>query len=159
MARHLPDTFAVAPQQAPDQSQPRPHAALETGLIARMVASVAVIAGLGLGTLLMLTLAGPAPERLQQDAALAGLVRTMVAIKGLILAAALALVVWRLGRPVSAARLAGYAGTLAVSAAALGWMWSLNAIPVTAPLFYGGLIACYLIAARDRRLLDVRTES
>jgi hypothetical protein len=111
------------------------------------------VVGLGIGTVLMLTLAGPPSPRLQQDPGLASLVRSMVLIKGLILAVAVSLVAWRLGRPVAAARLLGYLITLATSAAALGWMWSLNAIPIAALFFYGGLMGCFFNASRDSRLL------
>jgi hypothetical protein len=119
----------------------------------RALVWVSVLAGLGLGTLLMLSLAGPPSARLQQDAELANLVRGMVAIKGLILLAALSLVSWRLGRPVARPTLIAYAVGLGSSAAALAWMWSLNAIPIAALLFYAGLIGCFYTASRDRKLL------
>ena len=114
---------------------------------------IATLTGLAVGMLLALALAGPAPERLQQDVELAGLVRTMVLVKGLFLVAALSLVSWRLARPVARRQLAGYSASLGLSAAALAWMWSLNAIPVAALLFYSGLIVCFLTASRDRLLL------
>jgi hypothetical protein len=157
MARHVSETFSTATTLNRGQSTAPDGSTLNTAIMGQTAVIAAVIGGLGLGTLLMLMLAGPAPERLQQDAELAGLVRSMVAIKGLILAGATALVAWRLGRPVSPSRLLGYAGALAMSGAALAWMWSLNAIPVTAMLFYGGLVSCYLIAARDGQLFSSRT--
>lgn len=162
MARHSPGTFSVpAPTRAPTQelsSAFDAHPVL-AGIRARAALVVAVTIGLGLGTLLILTLAGPPPLRFQQDPALASLVRSMVLIKGVILALAVSLVAWRLGRPVSGTRLLGYLGTLGTSAAALTWMWSLNAIPVAALLFYGGLIACYFTASRDSRLLSPEAPS
>jgi len=159
MARHLSETFSIATAVGRGETTAQDRSTLNTGLMAQATAIAAVVGGLGLGTLLMFMLAGSAPERLQQDAELAGLVRTMVSIKGLILAIATAMVVWRLGRPVSASRLLGYGAALASSGAALAWMWSLNAIPVTAFLFYGGLVACYLIASRDGQLLGGRITS
>ena len=160
MARHAPDTFSssaagptelkpnpveLAEPTKPDAAQTIPIAQLA----ARAAVATGVLTGLAVGTLLMVALAGPAPERLQQDAELAGLVRSMVLVKGLILLAALSLVTWRLSRPVARRHLVGYMSSLGVSAAALAWMWSLNSIPVAAALFYGGLIACFYTASRD----------
>ncbi len=162
MARHVPDTFAsptVSPPSPdnPSPDNPRAPARLESAGIApiasRALALISVLTGLALGTLLTLALAGPAPERLQQDAELAGLVRTMVLVKGLLLVAALSLVSWRLARPAAWRQLVGYSASLGLSAAALAWMWSLNSIPVAALLFYSGLIACFFTASRDRLLL------
>jgi uncharacterized membrane protein (UPF0136 family) len=153
MARQTPDTFATAAHPRTRHAATDRRRPLDNSLLARATVGAAVIGGLALGALLMLAVAGPPPARLQQDAELAGLVRAMVAIKGLLLIGALALVAWRLRRPVSIARLAGYAATLALSAAAVGWMWGLSAIPVAALAFYGGLIACYRVAARDPGLL------
>ncbi|MBK5941372.1 hypothetical protein [Halochromatium roseum] len=128
-------------------------------IAARAIAIMSVLGGLGLGTLLMLALAGPAPERLQQDAELAGLVRSMVLVKGIILLAALSLLTWRLGQPVARLPLLGYAVSLGVSAAALAWMWSLNAIPIAALFFYGGLISGFFTASRDHALPPSRSNA
>lgn len=152
MARHTPGTFSVLTPSgapAPDAaSAASAHGSLaRTGARATLVGAVAV--GLSIGVLLMLALAGPPSPRLQQDPGLASLVRSMVLIKGLILSVAVSLVGWRLGRPIARARLLGYALTLGTSAAAVGWMWSLNAIPIAALFFYGGLLGCFLNASRD----------
>lgn len=133
--------------------------AMEPGLLgqvaaARAVAVAGLLTGVALGALLAMALAGPAPERLQQDAELAGLVRSMVGIKAVILVGALALLVWRLGRPVKRQRLVAYTTALGLSGAAVAWMWSLNSIPLAALCFYGGLIGCYLVASGDSKLLN-----
>lgn len=142
-------------------AQPQPAQPAQVGpmyqVAARAVAVISVFGGLGLGTLLMLALAGPAPERLRQDLELAGLVRSMVMVKGLIMLAALSLVTWRLGRPIARPPLLGYTVSLGISAAALAWMWSLNAIPIAALFFYGGLIGCFVTASRDQLLLPSRS--
>jgi hypothetical protein len=98
----------------------------------------------------MLALAGP----VQQAPDLAVLIRGMVMIKGLILAAAVAAVAWRLGRPTQAPLVAGYVLSLAVSAAALGWLWGLSLIPLGSALFYTGLVAALVVAHRDRGFFD-----
>lgn len=162
MARHVPDTFASPTVSPPTSAEPTPdklstsvqHDSARIAPIAsRALAIISVLSGLALGTLLALAFAGPAPERLQQDAELASLVRTMVLVKGLFLVAALSLVSWRLARPAARLQLVGYSASLGLSAAALAWMWSLNAIPIAALLFYSGLIACFLTASRDGQLL------
>lgn len=159
MARHAPDTFSSPATSLPPTTgspTPVPSAPARVGQIAsvanRAAALASLLVGLAVGALLMTALAGPAPERLQQDAELAGLVRSLVFVKGLLLLAALSLVTWRLGRPVALRPLVGYLASLAVSAAALAWMWSLNSIPVAALLFYGGLIGCFVTASRDRSI-------
>ncbi|MEA3638980.1 MAG: hypothetical protein VBE63_03450 [Lamprobacter sp.] len=171
MARYAPDSFSSpsVSQSTPLEASAPPHAneALTgdalAGSIAPLAARAAVLlsvfSGLAVGALLMLALAGPAPERLQQDAELAALVRTMVLVKGIILLAALSLVTWRLSRPVARPQLAGYMSSLGLSAAAVAWMWSLNAIPVAALLFYGGLIGCFYTASRDPLLLRLEPAS
>lgn len=80
------------------------------------------------------------------------LLHGMVLIKGLILLAAAALVWWRLGRPAAAGVAAGYLGALALSAAALGWLWGLHLMLAGAVPFYGGLAGLLLVARRDRGL-------
>jgi hypothetical protein len=163
MARHAPDTFASSAAGPTDLrthsvklAEPTKPDAAQVIPIAQLAARAAVVAGvltgLAVGTLLMMTIAGPAPERLQQDAELAGLVRSMVLVKGLILLAALSLVTWRLSRPVARLQLFGYLFSLGVSGAAIAWMWSLNSIPVAAVFFYSGLIGCFYTASRDRFL-------
>lgn len=172
MARHAPDTFSSPATSSPATSNTTTPAEMTLGttlpaqlksaqhiqagqmdqVAARAVVILSVFGGLGIGTLLMLALAGPAPERLQQDAELAGLVRSMVLVKGIIMLAALSLVTWRLGRPIARLPLLGYAVSLGVSAAALAWMWSLNAIPIAALVFYSGLISGFFTASRDHFL-------
>lgn len=165
MARHVPDTFASPTVSPPASDKPgadkpsapaQPRPTQIAPIASRALVIISVLAALALGALLTLALAGPAPERLQQDAELAGLVRTMVLVKGLLLVAALSLIIWRLGRPVAGLQLAGYTASLGASAAALAWMWSLNSIPITALFFYSGLIGCFFTASRDPLLLASR---
>lgn len=118
---------------------------------ARGLFLVGLLGGLLAGVVATLALAGPMPERVQQDPQLAQLLRAMVLAKGAILVAAAALVLWRLGRPAPPPQQLGYTGALALSAAALGWMWGLSAIPLAAALFYGGLIAALWVGSRDAR--------
>jgi hypothetical protein len=173
MARHTFESFSTAiPSSQPARTEEarRPATALADAAssdrlvtdpaqlgasVARAAALAGVLFGLATGALLALTLAGPAPERLQQDAELATLVRAMVGIKALILFGALALLLWRLAKPVTGRRLLGYTATLALSGAAVAWMWSLNSIPLAALGFYGGLIGCYRVASGDGNLLRI----
>jgi hypothetical protein len=154
MARNTPEHFSAGSTVQSRASTVEADVDVETtgSPFAPGLAIASVAAGAAIGTLLMLALAGSPPERLQQDAELAGLVRVMVAAKGLLLALALALVLWRLRRPVANSSLLGYATALALSSAAVAWMWGLSAIPAAAACFYGGLVCCYLVASRDKRL-------
>jgi hypothetical protein len=154
MARTTPDHFSAGAIVHNRASTAGAAIETTTSLLAPALAIASVAVGTAIGTLLMLTLAGSPPERLQQDAELAGLVRVMVAAKGLLLALALALVLWRLRRSVANRSLLGYTTALAVSSAALAWMWGLSAIPAAAACFYGGLVFCYLVASRDQQLLS-----
>lgn len=117
--------------------------------VARVLLVSALAAGLGAGALAAAVLAGPAPG----EAELTRLLRGMVMIKGLIALAAVALVLRRLGGAVSGRALAGYAGGLALTFAALGWLWGLSAMLVGSILFYGGLGIAGAAAARDPLLL------
>jgi hypothetical protein len=158
MARTTPDHFSAG-ASVPNQASTA-GTAIETtsSLLAPALAIASVVVGAAIGTLLMLTLAGSPPERLQQDTELAGLVRVMVAAKGLVLAFVVGLVLWRLRRPVANLPLLGYATALAVSSAAVPWLWGLSSIPAAAALFYGGLVCCYLVANSDKLLLGPGTQ-
>jgi ABC-type Fe3+-siderophore transport system permease subunit len=159
MARNMPDHFSAGATFENRASTVEAPVETTGSLFAPALAIASVAAGAAIGTLLMLTLAGPPPERLQQDAELAGLVRVMVAAKGLLLALALALVLWRLRRPVANSSLLGYVTALALSSAAVAWMWGLSSIPVAAACFYCGLLCCYLVASRDKQLFEPTSET
>jgi hypothetical protein len=117
--------------------------------VARVLVVAALAAGLGAGALATATLAGATPA----DAELTRLLHGMVLIKGVIALAAAVLVFRRLGAPVDGRVLAGYAGGLALTSAALGWLWGLTAMLAGSALFYVGLIAASAAASRDPLLL------
>jgi hypothetical protein len=106
--------------------------------------------GAGAGVLITLLIARP----VSIEPGLVRLLHGMVAIKGLILAAAVALVLRRLRGPVHTRRLLGYAAGLGLSAGALAWLWSLSALLPGSVLFYGGLIIAFIAASRDPLLLQ-----
>jgi len=144
MARFSPESFSIG---ANATAAGRGGAAVVTAR-----AGFVGVVGLSLllGVVAMLFLAGP----VAQAPDLAGLIRGMVALKGLILGAAVAAVLWRLGRPTPAPVVLGYTLALGTSAAAVGWLWGLSLIPLGSALFYGGLIAAFLVAGRDRGFFD-----
>jgi hypothetical protein len=82
-------------------------------------------------------------------AAWANLLRAMAALKMLFAAAASAAVLWRLGAPISAIHLTGYALAAAATWAGPGLIWGLAHIPLGALLLHGGLIATALLLWRD----------
>jgi hypothetical protein len=157
MARWDPDSFSSpAPTTGPagaDRPLARSGGAPSPPAIAaaRALFLVGLLVGLLAGVVATQALPGSMPERVQQDPQLAQLLRAMVLAKGAILMAAAALVFWRLGRPAPPLPQLGYTGALALSAAAVGWMWGLSAIPLAAALFYGGLIAALGVGSRDAR--------
>ena len=83
------------------------------------------------------------------EAPLVLLLRFMAACKATGVIGAAALVVWRLGRPLSTAAFAGYGGALALMAAAPGLIWSLGLIAPGALLFHAGLLTFLVLVARD----------
>ena len=121
-----------------------PRATPTSALTRRLWLLTALASGLLVG--LALTLPFPA-RPLEPD--LARLLHGMVLIKGLIGLAVAGLVWWRLGRPVADGLAAGYAGAVAISAAALGWLWGLHLIALGSIAFYAGLAALVLVARRD----------
>jgi len=143
MARLSSETFSTATQGHAERLQ-----------LATASARVGLITGLALaaclGIALMVAFAGP----VQQAPELARLLHAMVMIKGLILAAAVAAIVWRLGRPAATPIVLGYTVTLGTSTAALGWLWGLSLIPLGSALFYGGLLGAFITATRDRHFFD-----
>jgi hypothetical protein len=144
MARLLSDQLSAASGLAQPDASLLPSAA-SRGLLLGAVALGAVA-----GLLITLLLARPVAI----EPGLLRLLHGMVAIKGLILAAAAALVLRRLRGPVHGRRLLGYAAGLGLSAGALVWLWSLSALLPGSILFYGGLIIAFLSASRDPLLLQ-----
>ncbi|NEV64351.1 hypothetical protein [Thiorhodococcus minor] len=98
----------------------------------------------------------PAPRMAPE---LVRLLHSMVLIKGLIAVGAAALVYWRLGRPLRSRLAWKYIACLALSAAALGWLWGLSWVPVGGALYWAGLIGLLLVARRDPLLADVTCRS
>ncbi len=86
------------------------------------------------------------------------LLHAFVMVKGLIWLAAGKLVYWRLGEPISGPLALGYSACLAVSAAALGWLWAIYYFAIAAALFWGALFGLLLVARRDPLLADIKTD-
>ncbi len=79
----------------------------------------------------------------------ANLLRAMAAIKMLIAGAASAVVLWRLGAPISGTRWGGYAAAAAAAWAGPGLIWGLEQILLGAVLLHAGLIAMAVLVWRD----------
>ena len=82
------------------------------------------------------------------------LMRFMAAIKGVLALAALAGIVWRLGAPVSAARLLAYAAASAAMAAGPLLIWTMAHVGLGALLLHGGLLAAGLLLWHDPAVAD-----
>jgi hypothetical protein len=138
---------AVAAPVAP--FRPRvARGALAWPSIGRGVLVLAVAGGLAAGLLASdgvlsaqaVALSGPDLTRL---------LRAMAAIKAVMALAALGVVWWRLGVPVGAIRLAGYATSCAAMAAGPGLIWQMVHVGWGAALLHGGLLAAVLLLWRD----------
>jgi hypothetical protein len=135
----LPSAAESAAQIAPS---PLP------GVWATLVVATGLAIGVGVGLGANLAFAGP----LTPPDTPTGLLRAIIGAKGLMLAAGLFSVLWRLRRPVGIGVLVGYAAGLATSAAALVWLWGLSGLLLGSGLFYGGLGLVYFTATKDRLL-------
>ncbi len=98
--------------------------------------------------------AGPDRAASAQAVAAAGpdlvrLLRAMAAIKLLLAGLAGAVVYWRLGAGVGAARLAAYLAAGGAMAAGPGLIWTLTDVAAGAVLLHGGLLATILLLCRD----------
>jgi hypothetical protein len=102
--------------------------------------ALAVVAGLALGD---------ARPLLQADADLAWLLRGMAGIKALIVAAAMAAIVWRLRRPAPAALAAACVGAACAMALATALIWQLSHIVAASLLFHAAEITLLVLAWRD----------
>ena len=153
MARPGPDAFSASAGIEPaahPTAIPSPAPLAYRAAVARGALIVGITLATAVGLMLMLALAGP----VQQVPELAQLLRGMVLIKGLMLAIGIAAAWWRLGTPTPRPFIVGYSTSLGLSAAALAWLWGLTLLPLGSTLFYGGLIAAFVIAQRDRQLFD-----
>ena len=100
-------------------------------------------------------LADPAPV-LQADPELARLLRGMALIKAAFMLAAVGVLLWRFGRPMTPTTAGAYlAGTWMVCGASL-LIWYLSAIPFAALLFHSGALLLLVAAWRDRGALACR---
>jgi hypothetical protein len=134
-----------APQEPPrPATTAKPAAAV--GTRARIALSgscaVAALAGFALGD--------PAP-RMAADPEIAFLLRGMAAIKVALVLGAIALIAWRLRRPVSPRCAAVYVVGAAVMAGATALIWQLTALPAAAVAFHIAEIALLVTAWRDLR--------
>jgi hypothetical protein len=111
---------------------------LRTGMLA--IIAAAVIAGL-LATGTQATHVAI----LQDGAALTRLMRFMAALKAVMVMAASAAVLWRLGAAISLPGFVAYAGTCALMAAGPGLIWGMAHVGLGALLLHGGLLATILL--------------
>jgi hypothetical protein len=86
----------------------------------------------------------------QADPALARLLRGMALIKGGIVFAALAAVVWRFGRPVSKPGAAVYLFGSWIMVGSTMLIWQLSWIPAAAILFHAAALSMLLVSLRER---------
>jgi peptidoglycan/LPS O-acetylase OafA/YrhL len=91
---------------------------------------------------------GPAAAA-QAEPDLVRLMRFMAGVKALLAFGAAAAVVWRLGAPVTALRLAAYATAAAAMAAGPGLIWGMTHVVAGSVLLHGGLVATVLLLWRD----------
>jgi hypothetical protein len=132
------------PQATPTAAPGETHHAAATRHRALLFAgcALAALAGLALGD--------PGP-RMAADPELATLLRGMAGIRVLLLLGALALLAWRLGRPVAPAFVAIYLAGAAVMAFSTALIWQLSALPLAATAFHVAEIGLLLAAWRDLR--------
>lgn len=83
------------------------------------------------------------------DPGLAILLRGMAAIKGSLVAAAVALALWRFGLPIGAMMATGYVAGVSAMAFATVLVWQLSAIVPAAALFHAAGLLLLVLAWRD----------
>ena len=143
MARLIADQLSVA------AGTQQTHLSLLHAVASRSRLLGAIAIGGFCGVLITLSLAGPVAI----EPGLMRLLHGMVAVKGLILTLATALVLRRLRGPVATHTLFGYAFGLGLSAGALAWLWGLSGLLFGSMAFYGGLLLVLKTASRDRLLV------
>jgi hypothetical protein len=136
----VPRTHAEVGLQSGTLALPRAShiAVLRVALLAGCAASVAAAAWLGRPDAL-----------LAADPELARLLRGMALIKAFMVAAALALLLWRFGRPIASEKAAAYMAGTWLAAAGSMLIWQLTQIPTAAIGFHVGEIAFLILAWRD----------
>lgn len=113
-------------------------------------ARIALSVGCAMAALAGFALGDPAP-RMATDPDIAFLLRGMAGIKVALLLGALALLAWRLGKPVSARLAAIYLAGACVMAFATALIWQLTALPLAALAFHAAEITLLVAAWRDLR--------
>lgn len=121
-------------------------AVLRTTLIAVAVASVAIAWRVGDPT-----------AALHADPELARLLRGMAVLKGLMVVAAIAVLLWRFGHAVSPRIATGYLVSTGLMAASAAMIWQLTALLPAAVAFHAGLFIGLIIAWRGDGDLPVRS--
>ena len=129
-----------------DRSAPR------TWLSSALACRALVLAAIGIATIAGLTATDAAvadrAARLDGEG-LTRLLRGMAALKAMMAIGVAAGVIWRLGSPVSPARLASYTVACAAMAAGPGLIWNIADLGVGAALLHAGLIAGLVLLWRD----------
>jgi hypothetical protein len=113
-------------------------AALRSLLLAGCIASAAITAWLGEPAAFM-----------QADAELAHLLRGMAAIKGVIVLAAVGVLLWRFGQPVPRRTAIAYVLGAWLIAGATTLVWQLSFVPLAALAFHAGEFTLLITAWRD----------
>lgn len=139
---------APAPRRTTPVETPPPAAAPPRAQVLRRRALL--LGGCALAALAGLALGDPAP-RLAADPETATLLRGMAAIKAVLLLGALALLAWRLGKPLPARIAAIYIVGAAVMAFATALIAQLTALPLAALAFHAAEITLLVTAWRDLR--------
>lgn len=103
-----------------------------------------------LATVAMAAWIGRPEAYLAADADLARLLRGMALIKGFLALAAVAVLLWRFGHPLSQRMAAAYLVGAWLAAGASMLVWQLTFIPLAALVFHIGEITMLLTAWRDR---------
>ncbi len=132
------------------QEPPRPATVAKPAVAAGTRARLALFAGCASAALAGLALGDPT-ARLAADPEVAFLLRGMAGIKAVLLLGALALLAWRLGKPVSARVAAIYVGGSCCMAFATALIWQLTALPLAALAFHAAEITLLVTAWRDLR--------
>jgi hypothetical protein len=132
------------------QEPPRPATTAKPAVAAGTRARIALFGGCAVAALAGLALGDRAP-RMAADPEVAFLLRGMAAIKVALVLCAIALIAWRLRRPVSPRFAAVYVGGAAVMAGATALIWQLTALPVAAVAFHVAEISLLVAAWRDLR--------
>lgn len=133
---HRASTFVPAARQSALVSS---RTALRVLLLAGCLVSVAAAASLGEPAAL-----------LQADAELGRLLRGMALIKAVIALAAVGLLLWRLGQPLSRPMAIAYLVGAWLVAGATMLVWQLSFVPLAALTFHVGEFTLLIAAWRDR---------